>query len=84
VNQAALPSPSPTRDALNVALSRPVVMLGLKAALGIGTLLNIINQGDALFGVEPVMLGKLLTTYLVPYCTATYSATSMSLRLRRL
>jgi NAD kinase len=71
------------REAFAVASSRPVVTLALKAAVGIGTLLNLINQGDALFGAGPVVPLKLLVTYLVPYCTATYSATSISLRMRR-
>jgi hypothetical protein len=57
-----------------------VVKLGLRTSLFIGTLLNVINQGDALFGSQPLALGKLLLTYVVPYCVATYSATSISLR----
>jgi hypothetical protein len=75
--------PPRVREALQVATSRAVVVLGLKAALSIGTLLNLINQGDALFGNAPFVPLKLLVTYIVPYCTATYSATSISLRLRR-
>lgn len=52
-------------------------------SLCVGTLLNIINQGDALFGAAPLVVEKLLLTYLVPYCVATYSATAVSLRLAR-
>jgi hypothetical protein len=57
-----------------------VVGLAVRTSLFIGTLLNVINQGDALFGAQSLALGKLLLTYLVPYCVATYSATSISLR----
>lgn len=57
-----------------------MVRLGLRTSLFIGTLLNLINQGDALLGARQVAIGKLLLTYLVPYCVATYSATSISLR----
>jgi hypothetical protein len=67
-------------QAFEVATSPAVVGLAVRTSLFIGTLLNLINQGDALFGAQPLALGKLLLTYLVPYCVATYSATSISLR----
>jgi hypothetical protein len=50
-------------------------------SLFIGSLLNLINQGDALFGAATLVPAKLLLTYAVPYCVATFSATSVSLRL---
>ena len=62
-------------------MSAPVVGLALRMSAFIGTLLNLINQGDALLGDATLVPGKLLLTYLVPYCVATYSATSVSLRL---
>jgi hypothetical protein len=68
---------------MEIAASAPVVHLALRTSLFIGTLLNLINQGDALFGSAALVPGKLLLTYLVPYCVATYSATSISLRLGR-
>jgi hypothetical protein len=64
-----------------VASSPQVVGLALRMSLLIGSLLNLINQGDALFGDAPLVPAKLLLTYAVPYCVATYSATSVSLRL---
>ena len=70
-----------SRRALLIATSAPVVGLALRMSALIGTLLNVINQGDALFGDARLVAGKLLLTYLVPYCVATYSATSVSLRL---
>jgi hypothetical protein len=72
-----------SRRALAIALSPQVVKLGLRTSLVIGSLLNLINQGDALFGAAPLVVGKLLLTYLVPYCVATYSATSISLSVQR-
>lgn len=71
------------RGALAIATSAPVVLLGLRMSLLIGSVLNLINQGDALFGDAPLVPAKLLLTYLVPYCVATYSATSVTLRLSR-
>lgn len=72
-----------SRRALAIALSPQVVKLALRTSLLIGSLLNLINQGDALLGEAPLVVGKLLLTYLVPYCVATYSATSISLALAR-
>ena len=48
-------------------------------ALLVGTILNLINQGDALLDAHPLNLAKLLLTYLVPYCVATYGAVSYQL-----
>jgi hypothetical protein len=48
-------------------------------ALLVGTVLNVINQGDALFTGMPIDLTKLLLTYLVPYCVITYGAVSYRL-----
>lgn len=72
-----------SRRALHIAGSPQVVGLALRMSALIGSLLNLINQGDVLFGDAPLVPGKLLLTYLVPYCVATYSATSVSLRLER-
>jgi hypothetical protein len=44
---------------------------------------HLINQGDALFGEHPLKLTKLLLTYLVPYCVATYGALSYQLAQNR-
>ena len=55
----------------------------LAVALIVGTILNLINQGDVLFGAASLNLTKLLLTYGVPYCVATYGAVSFQLALRR-
>jgi hypothetical protein len=54
--------------------------LALRTSVFVGSLLNLINQGDALFGTAPIDLFKLGLTYVVPFCVATYSATSITLR----
>jgi hypothetical protein len=79
---AAASSSARTRRqlAFDIASSPAVVALALRASLVVGTLLNLINQGDALLAGRPVVVGKLLLTYVVPYCVSTYSATSISLR----
>lgn len=49
-------------------------------ALLVGTVLNLINQGDALFAGEAIDPIKIVLTFVVPYCVATYGAVSWRLR----
>jgi hypothetical protein len=51
-------------------------------ALVVGTILNLINQGDALFAARSLDLTKIVLTYAVPYFVATYGAVSYRLRRR--
>lgn len=55
----------------------------LAVALVVGTLLNLINQGDALLAGEELDLVKIGLTFVVPYCVATYGAASLRLRTLR-
>ena len=55
----------------------------LTVAIIVGTILNLINQGDVLFGAAPFNLTKLMLTFAVPYAVATYGAVSYRLRLDR-
>jgi hypothetical protein len=52
-------------------------------ALIVGTVLNLINQGEILFGGGKLNLIKIFLTYAVPYCVATYGAVSYRLRVER-
>lgn len=52
-------------------------------ALIVGTILNLINQGDALFNSGQVNFAKILLTFAVPYCVATYGAVSYRLSMSR-
>jgi len=55
----------------------------LKAALFVGTVLTLLNQGDALFGGQslPAALAwKIPLTYLVPFCVTIYGAMSNAKR----
>lgn len=54
-------------------LSRPVVANAAKVSLGVGTCLNAINQGSAIWHGNGVEWGKLLLNYAVPYLVASYS-----------
>jgi hypothetical protein len=52
-------------------------------ALVVGAILNLINQGDALFAAGRLNFTKLILTFAVPYCVATYGAVSLRLSLPR-
>ena len=61
-------------------ISDGVPKRSLVVALVVGTILNLINQGDALFGGAQLNLVKLILTFAVPYAVATYGAVSYRLR----
>jgi len=65
------------------AFSDGVPRRSLLVALIVGTILNLINQGDALFAGTALDPVKLLLTYMVPYCVSTYGAVSFRLHAAR-
>lgn len=69
---------------LALALSDGVPRAAFIAALVVGTILNVINQGDAMIGGGDLNIAKILLTYCVPYCVATYGAVSAQRRFLRL
>jgi hypothetical protein len=72
------------RLACRCAFSDGVPRRSFFVALVVGTILNLINQGDALFGATPINWLKVTLTYFVPYAVCTYGAVSIQLRnLRR-
>ena len=72
-----------TRNSLlQLALSNGIPRRSLYAALVVGTLLNLINQGDVLWAGATLDSLKLVLTYLVPYGVATYGAISGARRRR--
>ncbi len=71
------------REAGRCAISGGVPRRSLIVALVVGTVLNLINQGDALFAGGPIDWTKLVLTFAVPYCVSTYGAVSYHLKLLR-
>jgi hypothetical protein len=71
------------RTAWQFAVSGGVPCRSLIAAVIVGTILNLINQGDALFAGRRLDWAKLLMTYFVPYCVTTYGAVSFRLAAAR-
>lgn len=61
-----------------VAFRVDVVKRSAKVSLIVGTLLLIINQLDIIMtqGFDMVLVFKVILTYCVPYCVATYSSVS--------
>jgi hypothetical protein len=65
------------------SLSDGVPSRSLWIAAIVGTILNLINQGDRLFSGQPFDLAKLALTYAVPYFVSTYGAVSFRLQADR-
>jgi len=66
--------------ACSCAISDGVPRRSLYVALIVGTVLNLINQGDALIGMAPINWLKLILTCCVPYAVCTYGAVSYQLK----
>ncbi|QXD24817.1 nitrate/nitrite transporter NrtS [Opitutia bacterium ISCC 51] len=62
---------------LQTTSTRSIQLTGLKIALVVGTILNLINQGDSIMGGnwELIHWPKLMFTYCVPYCVAVFAGT---------
>jgi hypothetical protein len=61
-------------------LRRARLQRQLYVALIVGTVLNLINQGDALLGMASINWLKLILTDCVPYAVCTYGAVSYQLK----
>ncbi|MCG8360405.1 MAG: nitrate/nitrite transporter NrtS [Kiloniellales bacterium] len=62
--------------ALAQTLQWPNLRNAIMVALVVGSLLNLINQGDAILGMGEIQWPKLLLTYCVPFFVALYGAYS--------
>lgn len=65
-----------------IVMSRHIVVNALKIALVVGSLLNLVNQGESLLQGGSISWLHLALNYLVPYCVASYSATRNEIELR--
>jgi hypothetical protein len=65
-----------TDSFISIATSKQVVSRAARIALIVGSILAIINHGDALihWDLDTEKLIKILLTYLVPYCVSSYSS----------
>jgi hypothetical protein len=69
--------PGAWRLLFHYATADGVPRRSFKVALIVGTALNLINQGDALFGPASINWLKLILTYLMPYAVSTYGAVAV-------
>ncbi|MDE2561333.1 MAG: nitrate/nitrite transporter NrtS [Sphingomonadales bacterium] len=53
---------------------RTIVLNAFKVSLFVGTCLNAINLGPALWRGEPIAWGKFALNYVVPFLVSSYSA----------
>ena len=63
-------------EALVRSLSGTIVRRSLMVALIIGSVLTAINQGDVILSGQQPVWWKVVLTYCVPFCVATYGAYS--------
>lgn len=71
---------------LAAATDRRTVITSVKVALVVGTVLGLINYGDRVFLRHDMRLAdwiKLVLTYFVPFCVATYGAARFAATQRR-
>lgn len=66
-------------DVCRYCISDGVPRRSAIVALVVGTILNLINQGDVLVGGGHVNIAKMILTFAVPYFVATYGAVSYRL-----
>lgn len=59
---------------LRAMVHGPVVGNAIRVSLFVGTCLNVINQGAAIWRGEDVDWGRLLLNYAVPFLVSSYSA----------
>lgn len=63
-----------SNHALRQTFSGPSVRRSLMVAVGIGTLLNAINQGPEIMSGHAPVWWKLILTYFVPFAVASYGS----------
>ena len=69
---------------LRIAVSREVVVRGLKYGVVVGAVLIVINHGNAILAgqLDPTRIWQMMLTVLVPYCVATASSCGAILEKR--
>ncbi len=72
--------PHAARRVIRLSLADGIPASSLRVAIVVGVILNLINQGDALLGLARPHWVKMILTFIVPYCVATYGAVSYRLR----
>ena len=66
-----------------IIFERGIVRRAAIVAAIVGTVLNLIAQGDFLIAGAAIIYWKICLTYCVPYCVATYGATTARIETYR-
>lgn len=76
---------SRVREIVETAFSTKIVKRSLKVSAIVGTILMVINHGDAIISgaINADRLAKIILTYCVPYLVSTYSAVSATLECNK-
>ncbi len=69
---------------LITVINKSIVKDALLVSIVVGSILNIVNQGDLLFSLEfsKISIPKLILTFIVPYLVSTYSSVKTKLSLQ--
>ncbi|HAS6173162.1 TPA: hypothetical protein I7155_01930 [Vibrio vulnificus] len=72
-------------DFISTAKTPSILKRSIKVAVIVGTVLMMINHGDALLAgqVESERVLKILLTYMVPFCVSTQASVSATLAMRK-
>ena len=70
-------------EPLRFYLGGGVLRRSLVVAAIVGTVLNLIAQGDILLADAPLVGWKIVLTYMVPFCVAAYGAVAARRQWRR-
>lgn len=67
---------------LHILCNKAIMKKALGIAIVVGSILNIINQGDYIFAMmyEEINFYKISLTYCVPFLVSTYTAISMKMK----
>ncbi|MBB3066776.1 nitrate/nitrite transporter NrtS [Limibacillus halophilus] len=68
--------PNRPKSILGQVLTGAILRRSLIVTFIVGSLLNVINQGDSLFTTQPIDWIKLCLTFCVPFLVTTYGAYS--------
>lgn len=77
--------PTSLQQFFDVAFQKHTLLRSLRIALSVGTVYNLINQGDVLLsaGFAGLNYVKITLTYMTPLLVATYASASTQLKMSK-
>lgn len=73
------------QEFIQTAATPAILHRSVKVAVIVGTILMLINHGDAIFAgnIDIVRVSKIMLTYLVPFCVSTQASVSATLATKK-